>query len=100
MAYLCHKTKLMYGLLNPERLELARRYHFMLLTVLMKTRRDPSNQEKQEVFDKYEQMIKDLGGDIEEEKVVFLKTLPLLTDWNPDEAYKLYLNSPFHEIPS
>lgn len=81
-----------------EALDLARRYHFMILAVLVKEFPTPTFDQKSETFRKYEKMVDSIfNGEEGKDKIEFLKTLPSWRAWDGGKAYKMYLKSPFKE---
>jgi len=77
-------------------IKLAQRYHFMLLTKLIKEWDEPSFSQKQETFRKYEKMCDNIiEGYATDKEINFLKTLPNTDDWDHDEVYDMIYGSPF-----
>lgn len=87
------KTKLTYR----EAIDLAARYHFMLITVVEKEQKGDRSKVR-ETFPMYEKMINKIyEGTVNPEELAVIKTLPPFDKFDKDEAYKVYLSSIFNK---
>lgn len=84
------------GMSYHEATELARRFHFLLLTKLSKENPNPSFSEKEITFRQFENKVKQIyHNDLLPNEIEFLKSLPSIKDWDHDIAYAKVKESPY-----
>lgn len=84
-----------------QAIELAGRYHFSLLTLLMKDGLNAVVTDKQKTFRLYEKMCDTITNDeLSTDKLVFLQKLPSVSKWSQDEAYLIMSDAlnPFSDL--
>jgi hypothetical protein len=84
-----------------QAIELAGRYHFSLLTLLMKDGVNAVVTDKEKTFRLYEKMCDTIANDeLATDKLVFLQKLPSVSKWSQDEAYLIMSDAlnPFSDL--
>jgi len=84
-----------------QAIELAGRYHFSLLTLIMKDGVNAIVTDKEKTFRLYEKMCDTIHtDDLSNEKLSFLSKLPETTKWSQVEAYTIMcdVNNPFDDL--